>query len=496
MNYENPIIRGFYPDPSICFANEKYYLVTSSMQYFPGIPIFESVDLINWRQIGNCITRFSQVNLDDANNSSGIFASTIRFYNGRFYVVSTNSTTGQHFIVYTDNVHSEWSDPIYVDQSGIDPSLLFENEKIYFVSNGMDDFGNYGIIQSEIDIFTGEKITPSKCIWTGTGGKFIEGPHLYHINDYYYLLAAEGGTEYGHTEVYARGKTPYGPFESYKNNPVLTNRNLGGYEIQGVGHGELIQGPDNNWYFIHLGFRQIDEWSAFHHLGREVFMTPVYFDKDQWFFIENEGTTKKTYNLTYEVNQKLKNLYTFENTDLNIDWVYIRHPNFNNYILKKDSFLLKGSSVSLNDAGSPTFIGLRQIDFDSLISCDVEIMNIEGEGGITIYMNENHHYDISLIKNRQDTKVIFRITIGDVVHKMKSMNLENNFAKLIIVSDRLFYHFYVNQVDPEHYLGGAKSKYLSSEVAEGFTGVIVGLYAYDAYEESQVKFTNFSCKYN
>ena len=144
MKYQNPIVRGFYPDPSVCAANGKYYLVCSSFQYFPGVPLFESDDLVNWTQIGHVLTRKSQVMLDKIASSGGVFAPTIRFNNGRFYMVTTNDSTHKNFYVYTDNIYGEWSEPIEVDQDGIDPSLYFEDDCVYFMSNGTDEEGNVG----------------------------------------------------------------------------------------------------------------------------------------------------------------------------------------------------------------------------------------------------------------------------------------------------------------------------------------------------------------
>ncbi|MBE6855403.1 MAG: glycoside hydrolase family 43 protein [Ruminococcus sp.] len=195
MKYKNPILSGFYPDPSVCRVGDTYYLVCSTMHYFPGVPIFESKDLLNWKQIGNCLTRESQVALSDVPSSGGVFAPTIRYHDGRFYMVTTNSTSQKNFYIWTDDIHGTWSEPIYIDQDGIDPSLYFENGKTYFMSNGTDDNGTGGIVQCEIDIVTGEKLTPSQCIWQGSGGRYLEGPHLYKINGRYLLLAAEGGTE-------------------------------------------------------------------------------------------------------------------------------------------------------------------------------------------------------------------------------------------------------------------------------------------------------------
>lgn len=283
MKYTNPVIPGFYPDPSICKADGKYYMVCSSFQYFPGVPLFESQDLVNWRQIGHVLTRESQLPLEGADCSGGIYAPTIRYHEGRFYMVTTNVTSLGNFYVWTDDIHGEWSDPIQVQQGGIDPSLYFEDGKTYFMSNGDDDRGISGVTQCEIDIETGTKVSPSVCIWQGAGGRYLESPHLYKIKGQYYLMAAEGGTEYGHMVVYAKGPTVNGPFTNYPGNPVLTNRNLGGYVIQGCGHGDLVEDEKGNFWMVHLAFRQIDRWLPFHITGREVCLAPVTFGEDGWF---------------------------------------------------------------------------------------------------------------------------------------------------------------------------------------------------------------------
>ena len=198
MVVSNPIVRGFWPDPSVCRANGKYYLACSSFQYFPGVPIFESDDLVNWKLIGHCLTRKSQVNLHKVNSSGGVFAPTLRFHDGRFYMVTNNNTFQKNFYVYTDDIYGEWSDPIFVDQDGIDPSLFFEDGKVYFTSNGNGPDGKGCIMQCEINVETGEKLTPTKPVWGGNGGRYLESPHLYHFGDWYYMMVAEGGTEYGH----------------------------------------------------------------------------------------------------------------------------------------------------------------------------------------------------------------------------------------------------------------------------------------------------------
>lgn len=496
MKYNNPVIKGFYPDPSVCKVNDTYYLVCSSFQYFPGVPLFESKDLVNWKQIGHCLTRKSQVHLEKIASSGGVFAPTIRYNNGRFYMVTTNDTTRQNFYVWTDDIYGEWSEPIYVDQGGIDPSLYFEDGKTYFMSNGIDDYGVSGIVQCDINIETGEKLTKSRTIWTGSGGRYIESPHMYKINERYYLMVAEGGTEYGHMVTYACSDSPYGPFEGYAHNPVLTNRNLGGYEVQGVGHGDLIEDNEGNWWMLHLGFRQIGKWETYHHLGREVFLTPIKFGEDGWFTAGDNGTTTRSFHISdinNDIIQNEKKCYTFENTDWNMEWCYMRTPNKENYEFSESKLKLKGTEVTIDMVDSPTFIGLRQRDFNAEISCDVCIL--DGEAGITLFMDENHHYDLAICKNENGYKAIERLNIGDIKSVEKSIDLGNsNKVSLVVKANNSHYDFYIKSEDKEICLEKAQTRYLSSEVAGGFTGVLIGLYAQGKCSD-YAEFTEFKCRY-
>ena len=489
MIYNNPIIRGFNPDPSICRAGNKYYLATSSFQYFPGVPIYESEDLINWKQIGHALTRKSQIMLDKVRSSGGVFAPTLRYNDGRFYMVTNNNSTFKNFYVYTDNIYGEWSEPIEVDQDGIDPSLLFDGNKCYFISNGTDDAGENGIVQCEIDATTGEKLSSSKCIWNGSGGRYLESPHMYKIEDYYYLLVAEGGTEYGHMATYARSTSPWGPFEAYPYNPVLTNRNKAPFIIQGIGHGDLIDDGAENYYITCLGFRQIDEWMPYHNLGRETFLIPAKFNEDGWFTCGNDGTCEFSYEIPGNFEQTRKNHYTFANTDFNLEWKYMRYMHPENYILGDDSISLIGTDITLDDVDSPTFIGMIQQDFNMIVSANITLCdngNIKShalcEAGITLFMCEDEHYDLTIRKNDNTFEAVLKLNIGDIKHEQSKISIPTSSAKLVIKSNSLKYDFYIEIPDDRgddklFFLGSARSKYLSSEVSSGFTGTMVGLFA-------------------
>ena len=489
MKYQNPVLRGFYPDPSVCEAKGHYYMVCSSFQYFPGVPLFTSDDLVNWTQIGHVLTRKNQVMLENINSSGGVFAPTIRFYRGTFYMVTTNDTTHQNFYVYTKDIYGEWSDPIYVAQGGIDPSLYFEGEHCYFISNGSDDYGVSGIVQCEIDIATGEKLSHSKTIWQGSGGRYLESPHMYKINGYYYLMAAEGGTEYGHMVTCARADSVWGEFEGNPGNPVLTNRNKAPYLIQGIGHGDLICDQYGDWHILTLGFRQIHTWQPYHHLGREVFLTPVTFEENGWFRAGLDGTTAGSYEMKGDFKQHIQNHYTFSNTDWHKDWCFLRHPTMENYELLEDSLVLLGTEVTLDEAKSPTFIGIRQRDFCFDLSVQ---LTLEGkEAGITVYMDELQHYDLALQKTSDGIEAILRLNIGGIRHIENRVPIKGDTAALKIEGEHLHYRFLVYSLEGETVLGTGMTKYLSSEVAGGFTGVVLGLYAY----EGKASFSDYSCRY-
>lgn len=469
MQYQNPILRGMYPDPSVCRAGDRYYMVCSSMNYFPGVPLFESEDMVNWKPIGHCLTRESQLNLAGAEIISGIFAPTIRYHGGRFYMVTTNAVRHENFYVYTDDIYGEWSDPVFVKQEGIDPSLYFENGKAYFISNGGDEKGSC-IIMSEINLETGELLTPPKALWRGTGGRFMEAPHLYKIGEYYYVLDAEGGTEYGHMVNYGRSKSLWGPFEPFPGNPVLTNRNLGGYLLQGAGHGDLLEDRNGNWWFVHLAFRQEGQWAAWHHLGRETCLVPVEW-KDGWFFM-GDGTSALSYDLPGRPAAPQKRSYrkTFATVAEHKEWCFLRRFDAEKYTFGEDYLTLTGAPEPLDCCGGyPVMAAVRQCEFRETVSC-----RVEGgcqEAGLTLFMDEKQHYDFYLDKTGD---AVLRLTIGGL-SKEVARKRTGESAALRIEAEEYRYVFY----EGDSRLGSAETKYLSTEVAGGFTGVVLGLYAVD-----------------
>ncbi|WP_100407592.1 glycoside hydrolase family 43 protein [Bacillus solitudinis] len=484
MKYNNPVITGFHPDPSICRVGDDFYLVTSSFEYFPGVPIFHSKDLVNWEQIGYCLERSSQLDLSHAKSSLGIFAPTLRYHNGRFYMITTNFTIKKNFIVSSEKPEGPWSDPVMLDWPGIDPSLLFCDDKVYLTGT-QDIFSSetVGIYQAELNVDTGDILTERKLIWEGTGGAYPEGPHLYKINGLYYLMVAEGGTDYGHSVTVARSQQPYGPFESHPSNPILTHRGSNS-PIQATGHADLIQYSDGSWWTVFLGIRPapVPFSGSHHHLGRETFLAPVDWTEDGWPVIGSKVALEmdaRTLTLNEAVSWKSKD--DFNETTLDVTWNYLRNPYEENYSLtaKPGYLTLYGSAVSLNEIDSPAFVGRRQQHFNCKISTLLEYSPcFEGEeAGLTVYINERFHYEIALGIRSGKKKVFVRRKIGSLWKVESEHDYTHNRIILSVHADAKNYTFgYI--VDGEMIeLGMGECFLLSSEVAGGHTGVYVGIYA-------------------
>ncbi len=275
MEFENPVLPGMHPDPTICRVGSDFYLACSSFEYFPGVPILHSRDLIVWRPIGHALTRRSQLDLRGVRSSGGIYAPTLRHHDGTFYLVTTLAGRG-NFLVTAKHPRGPWSDPWWLDSDGIDPSLAFLDDRVYYTRNGPGADPDHPFVYQAELVWSGG--IPSlarrpRVIWRGTGGIWPEAPHLYRRGHWFYLLTAEGGTSYGHSVVVARSGRPYGPFVPSPHGPLLTHRNRPRHPIQATGHADLVELDDGSTWAVLLGVRPTAGRN--HHLGRETFLAPV-----------------------------------------------------------------------------------------------------------------------------------------------------------------------------------------------------------------------------
>ena len=284
----NPILRGFYPDPSICRVGATYYLANSTFEYLPGIPIRASTDLVDWRLVGHAIHDEGQFDFSGVPDSRGIFAPTIRHHDGLFYVACTQMDGGEvsgNFYLTAPDAAGPWSRPVLLpDARGIDPSLFFHEGRAWWTGCREvlePEFdGETEVWLRELDLERGELVGPETVIWTRTQYRAVwaEGPHLYHRNGWFYLVTAEGGTSFEHSVMVARSRELAGPYLPCPRNPVLTHRHLGhGAEVQNVGHGDLVDDENGQWWMTVLASRPID---GHHVLGRETHLARVDWEDD------------------------------------------------------------------------------------------------------------------------------------------------------------------------------------------------------------------------
>ncbi|WP_440897574.1 family 43 glycosylhydrolase [Amphibacillus sp. Q70] len=488
--YKNPIIPGFYPDPSICYGNGYFYLVTSSFEYYPGIPLFKSDDLINWDKIGYCLDKKNQLYLDNAKTSSGLFAPTIRFFNGWFYVITTNITTNQNLLVKSKNPEMGWSDPVIIDGwSGIDPSLFFDDDgKVYIQGNSYKSDEPLGIFQAEIDLDNGKLVSERRLICKGTGGKAPEAPHIYKKDGFYYLVMAEGGTEYGHMSTIFRSHEIFGPYIGNPENPIITNRSTPS-KIQCVGHADLIQDKRDNWWAVCLGVRINGSHSYYHHLGRETFLIPLEWREGEWPKVSNNGVVDFEMSGPLINDQKAKHgekIYEFNQINkIPKDFAFLRNPEFKNYLIGEDQLLLRGTPDTLDSIGNVTFLGHRQSEFHMQFKVQFSDISSNVNFGVSTFMSNHFHYDC-IVRGNQ---ISLRKKIGSVETLTESLSfdtLEN--ISLIIESDEKFYKFLV-EIDNEQYeIGQGECAFLSTEISGTFTGTMLGVFCYsNTYETVGVK---------
>ena len=474
----NPIIPGYHPDPSIIRVGDDYYIVNSSFQYFPGVPIFHSTDLINWEQIGNVLDRKEQLDLKDATSYQGIYAPTIRYHDGTFYMITTNKSFNQNFMVTAKDPKGPWSKPILLEQKGIDPSLYFEHDKLYFVSNPGDM-----ITLCEIDPKTGKQLTPSRPIWGGTGGRYPEGPHIYKKDGFYYLLISEGGTEVAHMLTIARSIDIYGPYEPNPKNPILTNCSVKGQRIktQGTGHGDLVQAKDGSWWIVFLAYRKFGGW--YHHLGRETYLAPVEWKEGEWPIVNGGNPIDEIMDIPSPAEKVKKKERNSKIEKESPEWIYIQNPIEDNYLFEDERLTLQASNSTLIENKQPTFIGHRQESPNMIVETEINASSLSQGcmAGISIYQTHEDHLDFSLRKSDNEEVEIVLSHVIKSAQGEKAIKVEESAEKVklrISCSDKERYVFEYSY-DGEKYtkIGEHLCSLVSTEVGGGFTGVVLGMYA-------------------
>jgi alpha-N-arabinofuranosidase len=480
--FKNPIVTGMNPDPSICRVGDDFYLATSTFEYFPGVPIYHSKDLVHWKLIGHALDSKTNCPLMGAGSSGGNYAPAIRHHNGTFYVTCTNyggqGSQGVFYVTAT-NPAGPWSDPVWIGNWYVDPSMLFANDSMYWVSP--DNKGNFMV--GTYDPKAKQFIKPLQLVASGLGGSSPEAPHMYKINDYYYLISAEGGTGYEHRSVIQRSKSPYGPFEASPYNPVISNMNNPESPFQAIGHSDLVQLQDGSWWLVCLGIRP--QGGKFQHLGRETFLAPVSWTDDGWPIAGDKGVMLEEYptpNLPEHVWEKETVRDDFNTETLSLFWTFLRNPHEADWSLtERPGYLrLKGSKISFKEKDSPAFVARRQTAFNMVASTKISFVpkTPNEEAGLVIRGNDSHHFDLVITVRDGKRVVMFRKYLQDQESEIEYKPISDGDIILRISSTELQYKFWVQEKGKKAVLiGTAATKDISNEKIGGFTGAFIAMYA-------------------
>jgi len=508
ITFTNPILSGFYPDPSVTRVGTDYYLVNSTFSYFPGIPVFHSKDLKNWKQIGNVIDRPSQMNFLGDRTSRGLFAPSIYYNKGTYYVTCTLIDRKGNFVVTAKNPAGPWSDPVYLPEvRGIDPSLFFDTDnKAYIIYNNeapdnkplydghrtirMFEFDpvNLKVKGEEMLMVNGGVDISTKPVW-------IEGPHLFKREDWYYICAAEGGTSVNHSQVILRSKSPRGPFIPYDKNPILTQRHLDPKRpnpITSAGHAELVEGPDGKTYAIFLAVRPYE--GDYYNTGRETFIAPVTWT-DGWPTI-NPGVEEIQYQYTAgfkEVKQAgaapqsgaFKYRLSFDKK-LDPALLFLRTHDSSWYTLgQKQGLTMKLLPETVMGLGQPAFIGKRQQHLYASASTvvDFKALKAQEQAGLLIFQNETHFYYLckSLVKGQPVVQLFRGPGKGKEMELLAEQVLAKDSTPLYLRIDakggQYNFLFAEKAGDWKILKDKLDGKFISTKEAGGFVGALFALYA-------------------
>ncbi len=510
--YENPILPGFYPDPSIVRVKDDYYLINSSFAYYPGIPVFHSKDLVNWQQIGNAIDRPNQLDFSGLGTSRGVFAPQISYHDGLFWIINTCVDCKGNFVITAKDPAGPWSDPVWIDIGGIDPSIFWDDDgSAWIVHNDGPEGqplynGHRAIWIQRFDPATKTVTGPHTVIVNGGSDMskkpiWIEGPHIYKIGGVYYLMCAEGGTSEGHSEVVFRSDKVDGPYAPYAGNPILTQRDLDPNRINSVtstGHADLVQTPAGDWYAVFLGTQPYE--GGLYNTGRQTFMLPVSWRKDaqgvSWpLILPKSEPVPLLVDLPKTVPPGGKPHYTGATKRIGyasgkFEWLQVRTPGQPFLTVsgagKAEKIALKALPEAIGDEKShPAFIGLRQRHVGMTFTTTVNFHPVrDGDrAGILALQNDDYYlfYGLTRLKGQTVLEVSCRDGKGDPVEGQPvtymtapvgpvtlRLDIDAGTAKFSFGSGRKA-RVLKDNVDATN---------LSTAKAGGFVGTIVGLYAY------------------
>ncbi|MGA1463350.1 MAG: glycoside hydrolase family 43 protein [Steroidobacteraceae bacterium] len=527
VGFQNPILRGGFPDPSICRVDQDYYLVNSSFEYFPGLPVHHSRDLVNWTLIGHGLHREEQasgvVNLVDVQSDGGIHAPSIRCRDGMFYIITTNvysppaagaETQFVNFVLTASDPAGPWSDPKVIEGApGIDPDLFFDDDgRAWYVGTHSPEKPNFPgegeIWLQELDTERWSLKGERYLLWRGAcGGVWAEGPHLYKRDGRYYLLVAEGGTHFNHAVTVAVADQVTGPYESNPRNPILTSRHLSyDYWVNSTGHGDLIELADGRWYMVLLGIR--NELERASNMGRETHLVPVQWEREpfEWKSIKlewpvaagNSGRVERDNPPVFpDGAQRHSRLWAddFDSPRLGLPWNFRRVPPSGTVSLSaRPGYLRLAAGSPIAPRGRASLLGFRQTEsvFEYRVRMDFEPGQAEAEAGLSLFQKDDNYLTLTIVGGEGAARL--RLTVaerGKPPVRVKEIELPgySGGVFLELASDgreyRLSYALDA-AMRPEAFARLPGHLFLS----KGYTGAYLGVYAAGAAAE-QAQYADF-----
>ena len=508
-HYRNPILAGFHADPSIVGANGKFYLVNSSFTYYPGIPVFESVDLVHWKQIGNVIDRPTQLDFDGLSVSRGIFAPTIEFHDGTFYVVTTATDSGGNFISTARDPAGPWSDPHWLPSvDGIDPSLFFDDDgKVYLINNDAPPGparyeGHRAIWMQQIDLAAFKPVGPRRVLVDGgvepsKNPIWIEGPHIYKREGWYYLSDAEGGTGPQHSQVVLRSRDVWGPYIPYPGNPILTQRELPDdrpLPITNAGHADLIEGPDGSWWAVFLASRNYQK--RHYNTGRETYLLPVRW-QDGWPqilptdqaipYVVKAPSWMQGQASQAPLTGNFVERDAFDGPTLAAHWLRVRVPKqaWADLGDRPGMLAVHPLAENLDTLRNPAFLGRRQQHLRFEASTEMSRPATGVAAGLAAFQSEAYWYFLGVRSVRGDRLSVFlegRDGSGSTRTLASREVPASAVLRLKIAGDEADYAFSFDTGDGQGWQTLARDvdgTVLSTDRAGGFVGALLGPFARD-----------------
>ena len=491
-NFKNPILPGYHPDPSICRVGDDYYLVNSSFEWYPGLPVYHSKDLVNWQLISYAVQRPNQVELPvGLKDSRGTYAATIREHNGVFYIINTCVSCKGNFYVTATNPAGPWSDPIWTNTHGIDPSLFWDDDgRSYYIGHGYRGKGERqwesqeGAWMQEINLKKGEMIGEMKQLTYGhaSNARWTEGPHLYKIKGKYLLLVAEGGTGFFHSVTVFNSDNLWGPYVPNHANPVLTHRNLGkDYPIHSVGHADLVQTQKGDWWAVSLGKRYVDGKTL---LARETFLTPVRFEiiEDVLTPVFNPGighiqNELKRPDLPWSPFPANPVRDNFDKSELDLEWNFLRTPYIKWYNLNKGILAIQLRSEVLDSMVNPSYIARRieSHNFSATTYISFKSKKTNEAAGMSLYRASANHVEFLKVGN----EVVLIHTNKKGMSEIARVPYKGDNIVMKVVGNNIKASFYYGENEQNLKLlsENVSIETLTDESALGFSGPFVGMYA-------------------